>query len=81
MFPLLLGHVLTRVTLTFNGNFTLKYSKGVGFHNRIYVCLGIVFLSLAAQAGLKLSTLVPCLNFLNVVEQREFIMALLKLFC
>lgn len=81
MFPVLLGQVLTRLMLTFNGNFTLKYSKGMGVHNRIFVCLGIVFLSLATQAGLKLSPLVPCLNFLNVVEQREFITALLKLFC
>ena len=48
MFPVLLGQDLTRVTLTFNGNFTLKYSKGVGFHDRIFGCLGIVFLSLAA---------------------------------
>lgn len=81
MFSVLLSQALTRVTLTFNGNFTLKYSKGVGFHDRIFVCLSVVFLSLAAQAGLKLSPLVPCLNFLNVVEQREFITVLLKLFC
>lgn len=48
----------------------------MGFHDRIFVCLGVVFLSLAAQGGLKLSPLVPSLNFPNVVEQREFITAL-----
>lgn len=81
MFPVLLGQDLTMVTVTFNGNFTLK---GVGFHDRIFVCLGVVFLRLAAQGGLKLSPLVLSVNFLNVVEQREFITALFfffKLFC